>query len=188
MEPKQEIEKEQKELERLLQLREQTEVAIAKAKRRLAAWMEILDDTETGALAPDLDLGGLTDACRTAMRASRKEWLTTTEIMSALKELGFPIHEYKAPMASITTTVNRLAKNGEVVPSPRSQPGATEYKWVGNQVFSDAMQKSFAETVKQASRSARDSVEAMMHASKGAAERTSLSPDTLDALRKTAKK
>jgi hypothetical protein len=133
MEPKEEIEKEQKELERLLQLREQTEVAIAKAKRRLAAWMEILDDTETGALVPDLDLGGLTDACRTAMRASRKEWLTTTEIMSALKELGFPIHEYKAPMASITTTVNRLAENGEVVPSPRSQPGATEYKWVGPQ-------------------------------------------------------
>lgn len=131
MEPKQEIEKEQKELERLLQLKEQAEVAIAKTKRRLAAWMEILDDTETGALVPDLDLGGLTDACRTVLRGSRKGWMTTAEIQSALKELGFPIHEYKAPAASILTTVNRLVESGEVLIDKRSQPGASEYKWAG---------------------------------------------------------
>ena|ERR1039458_2310975 len=129
MEPKQEIEKEQKELERLLQLKEQTEVAIAKTKRRLAAWMEILDDTETGELVPDLDLGGLIDACRTALRGRRNDWMTIAEIQADLRKLGFPLDKYKAPAASITTTVNRLVDAGEVQ-ADRS-PGATKYKWVG---------------------------------------------------------
>jgi len=134
MNPKDELEKEQQKLERLLQLQEKTEVAIARAKRRIAAWRELLDDSETGELLPeiDLDLGGLTDVCRTAMRASRKEWMTAAEIQQAIRELGFPLDQYKAPAASILTTVNRLVDNGEVVVERRSQPGASEYKWVGS--------------------------------------------------------
>ncbi len=131
MEPKEQIEKEQKELERLLQLKEQTEVAIAKTKRRLAAWLEIADDSGTGELVPELELGGLTDGCRTVLRASRKGWITTAEVQADLKKLGFPLDKYKAPAASITTTVNRLVDAGEVEADRRSNPGATEYKWVG---------------------------------------------------------
>lgn len=130
MEPKQQIEKEQKELERLLQLKERTEVDIAKTKRRLAAWLEVLNDTETGALVADLELGGLTDACRTVMRASRKTWMTIAEIQEALREMGFPLSDYKAPTASITTTVNRLVDADEVV-IEKHVGGANEYKWVG---------------------------------------------------------
>jgi hypothetical protein len=129
--PKKELEMEQEKLAALLQDREQLEIAIAKAKRRVAAWAELCDDTETGEQVVDLDLGGLTEACRTVLRSSRKEWVTTAEIQSDLKELGFTLSDYKAPAASITTTVNRLVDAGEVVVSRRSNPGATEYQWKG---------------------------------------------------------
>src|SRR5208283_5985031 len=80
----------------------------------------------------DLDLGGLTDACRTVMRGSRKAWMTIAEIQEGLRELGFPLKDYKAPTASITTTVNRLAEPevGEVVVE-KHVGRANEYKWVG---------------------------------------------------------
>jgi hypothetical protein len=115
---------------KLLKEQEELEVKIARQKKRLAALAELCNDNEI-AEPPDLDLGGLSDAVRTAMRASRKEWLTTADIQGLLRELGFPLNEYKAPAASITTTVNRMVDGGEVVASPRSQAGATEYKWVG---------------------------------------------------------
>jgi len=127
--PQQELKKEQEKYARLLLEKERIETEIAKAKRRIAAWTELCDDTETGELVPDLDLGGLTDACRTVLRSSRKEWMTTADIQNDLRELGFPLGDYKAPAASITTTVNRLVDAGEVAVDRRSNPGATEYKW-----------------------------------------------------------
>jgi hypothetical protein len=131
MTPKQQREKEEKELQRLLRLREETEIAIAKAKRRIAAWTQLMDDTETGELVVDLDMGGLTEACSTVMRSSRKVWMTIADIQEDLRELGFPLQDYKAPTASITTTVNRLVESGVVVVEKRTQAGANEYKWVG---------------------------------------------------------
>jgi hypothetical protein len=118
------------ELVNLHKQREQTEIQIARKKRRLAILAELSEEDENAQLL-DLELGGLTSACRTALRASRKPWMTTTEIQAALKELGFPLHKYKAPAASISTTVNRLVENDEVVADRRNNPGATEYKWVG---------------------------------------------------------
>jgi DNA-binding HxlR family transcriptional regulator len=127
--PKDELKREQEKLAALLQDREQIEVAIAKAKRRVAAWAELCDDSKTGEQIVDLDLGGLTEACRTVLRSSGKGWITTAEIQADLKELGFPLDKYKAPAASITTTVNRLVEAGEVAVNRRSNPGATEYRW-----------------------------------------------------------
>lgn len=129
--PKQELKKEQEKLAQMMRDKEELEVAIAKAKRRVAAWAELCDDTETGELVPDLDLGGLTEACRTVLRSARKEWMTVADIQRDLKELGFALDSYKAPAASITTTINRMVEAGEVVADRRSTPGATEYKWVG---------------------------------------------------------
>lgn len=110
---------------------ENLETDIAKQKRKVAALAELCGENEFSELAVDLDLGGLTDACTTVLRGSRKEWLNTGEIQIALKELGFPIHTYKAPNASIATTVNRLAEDGVVVADKRLGAGAIEYKWVG---------------------------------------------------------
>ncbi len=123
----------------LLANREQIEIEIARQKRKVAALSELCDESELGDGVNEalqslgLDLGGLSDACRTAMRASRKEWMTITEIQESLKELGFPLDKYKAPTASITTTVNRLADNNEVIVEKRLG-GASEYKWVGQNV------------------------------------------------------
>jgi hypothetical protein len=127
---KRQLNKARQELADLILKREQIEIEIAKQKRKVAAWAELCDESEV-ADAIDLDLGGLADACRTVLRASRKEWMTVADIMGALKELGFPLDKYKAPAASVTTTVNRLAEDHEVVVDRRSNPGATEYKWVG---------------------------------------------------------
>ena len=125
-----ELEKAAEKLKHLFEQREQIEVEIARQQRKVAAWAELCNDSAyTEAL--DLGLGGLSHACRTALRASRKGWMNTTEIMTALRELGFPLQKYKAPMASITTTVNRLVEAGEVDVNRRPNPGATEYKWIG---------------------------------------------------------
>lgn len=136
------------ELARLLRERERIEVEIARQRRKVAAWAELCDGEFTDVNDPGL--GGLSDACRTALRASRKEWMTASEIQTVLKELGFPLEKYKAPAASVTTTVNRLAESGQVVADRRTSLGATEYKWVGNfesvrkengEAAADALQK-----------------------------------------------
>ena len=150
-----ELQKAREELAELLRKREETEVEIARQKRKVAAWAELCDEGEvtesSNALLQllGMDLGGLTEACRTAMRASRKEWMTINEIQELLKELGFPLDKYKAPVASITTTVNRLVEGKEVVTEKRSS-GASEYKWVGlagiGEVFAPP-RKSFGQRI-----------------------------------------
>lgn len=138
-----ELLKAREELAALLRKKEEIEITIARQKRKVAAWSELCDESEIGDGATEaleslgLDLGGLSDACRTAMRASRKEWMTITEIQETLKELGFPLDKYKAPTASITTTVNRLADAKEVVVEKRPG-GASEYRWVGPAISANA--------------------------------------------------
>jgi hypothetical protein len=116
-------------LNALLDEKERLEVKIAKQRQRVAA-LEVLVASDDGP-SPDalsyiqsiVDLEGLTDACRTVLRGSRREWMTIAEVQAGLKELGFPLNKYKAPAGSITTTVNRLVKAGEVAtdrPSARA--------------------------------------------------------------------
>ena len=120
----------------LLAEREDIEVKIARLKKKVAAFAALCDEGEAVDPAIDLDLGGLTDVCKTAMRASRKEWMTIAEIQETVKELGFPLEQYKAPAASITTTVNRLADSREV-DVDRRLGESVKYKWVGKR--SDAL-------------------------------------------------
>ncbi len=150
------------ELAKDLRERDALDVKIARHKKRIAALVELCDESEFGEQPFDFDLGGLTDVCRTAMRASRKEWMTTAEIQSAVRELGFPLHKYKAPAASITTTVNRMLSDGEVVIDKRPTPGANEYKYVGLghklagnlaealRAITEAMNKSITPTAQEA--------------------------------------
>lgn len=118
-------------LSRMLEQQEELEIQIARTKRKIALLSQLCEETDTLAPIPDLDLGGLTEACATVLRASRKEWMNTTEIKNGLQELGFSLEKYKAPMASITTTVNRMVNAGDVVQSSNTNPGAVEYKWLG---------------------------------------------------------
>jgi hypothetical protein len=172
-----ELRKAHKELADLLLKREQTEIEIARQKRRVAAWAELCEQSDFAepqiqnyaAVRAGMDLGGLTDACRTALRGSRKEWMTTAEIQLALKELGFPLQDYKAPAASITTTVNRLVEGGEVIASPRTTPGATEYKWLGKtHIFNEY--GPWADAVREAQAARPDTVEDSLTEAMGSAE------------------
>jgi len=112
----------------LLKQREELETTIAKQKRRVAALAQLCEDNEGIAVDVDLDLGGLTDACRTVLRASRKDWMTAGEIATALEEIGFPIRRYKAVAATLNTTLLRLVEtNG--VQELRITGGSKVYKW-----------------------------------------------------------
>ncbi len=108
------LEKARKELADLIVKREQIEIEIAKQKRRVAAWSELCEQGEFAEVPLDLDLGGLTEACRTVLRSSRKEWMTTADIQRDLRELGFRLSDYKAPAVlhhrRRSTGSSRLAK------------------------------------------------------------------------------
>jgi Cdc6-like AAA superfamily ATPase len=134
-------------LKRLLEDKERIEVEIARQQRKVVAWAEICDDS---AYADPFDLGltGLSDACRSALRGSRVEWMTTADIVTALREVGFSLDKYKAPMASIITTVNRMVEAGEVL-SRTGENGVTEYKWVSKiPNFEEQLARYAVETVK----------------------------------------
>jgi chromosome segregation ATPase len=118
--------------------REKLERRIARQKRKVAALAELCDDSEDAPQLADLNLGGLTEACRTAMRGSKIEWMTIAEIQQALLDLGFPLKDYKAPAASITTTVNRLVEAGEAKVE-RRQPGLSVYRYVGPLMSADGL-------------------------------------------------
>lgn len=119
-------------LAKMLKQQEELEVQIARAKRKIALLSQLCDETDQPAPIPDLNLGGLTEACRTVLRASRKEWMTIAQIQAGLAELGFPLDKYKAATASITTTVTRMVDAGDVVEnSSASSEEPTEYKWLG---------------------------------------------------------
>jgi len=118
----------------LLKERENIETAIARHRRKLAALIELSGEADFDNGSVDLNLGGLTEACIIVLRGSHKEWLNTSEVQNALRELGFPIHTYKAPNASIATTLNRLVGKRYVAADKKVGEGAIEYKWVGRYV------------------------------------------------------
>ena len=138
-----------------MNIKERLEVDIAKQRRKVAAWQELCatEGDEDVPMSPQmeslLDLGGLTEAVKTVLRGSRKKRLNTTEIMNGLRELGFPLDKYKAPMASITTTVNRLVPN-EVSVYRLPNPAGNEYEWVGPASFLDGLGKGLAEAMAKA--------------------------------------
>ena len=126
---REDFEKAQSVLEDLLRQREEIEVRIAKQKRRVAALAELCDNVSEDQIA-QLDLGGLTEACKTILRGSQKLWLTVAEIVTGLQEIGFPVNDYKSPMASVNTTIKRLVDGGEVA-QYHSDTGDVVYMWIG---------------------------------------------------------
>ena len=74
----------------LLAQREEIENQIARVKRKIALLTELTGESGSREV-PDIDLGGLTEACITVLRAPRKEWMTAGEIQTALREMGFPL-------------------------------------------------------------------------------------------------
>lgn len=62
----------------------------------------------------EMDLGGLTNVCRTAFRAAGNRGLMPTEVRTALEQLRFPTRTHKNILASVHTVIRRLEQAGEV--------------------------------------------------------------------------
>ena len=122
------LEAAQKRLGILVQQKEDLEIEIAKARRQIAALTELTSDGEESETIPRLNIGGLTEACRTALQATKRP-LTVTGLKSMLEFLEFPVDKYKSPLASIQTTISRMVDSGEV--EPVEIPGERwGYRWV----------------------------------------------------------
>jgi hypothetical protein len=124
------LHREKRELAAMLREDEEMHVRIARKKRRIAALAELCSDSGLADQSQEFELGGISDAVRSVMRSSRKEWLNVGEIKSGLEEFGFPVKDYKSPIATIITVLKRLVEEEEVVVDKRNKDYA-EYKWVG---------------------------------------------------------
>jgi hypothetical protein len=116
----------------LLERREKLEVAIAKQRQKVA----VLDDQGGDDMSPELDTGGLTNACRSALRAAGSRGLTPAELRNRLKELRFPIQNYENGLAAVHTILKRLESYKEVRVAIRNVYNGRDdcvYQWIGPQ-------------------------------------------------------
>lgn len=122
------------ELMKLFKAREELDIRIAKHQRRLAALAILVDDSEETYGILELNLGGLTDAIRTVLKASSSRGLTPGEITIRLTQLYFPVEEYKNFRASLSTVLKRLVASGEVrsaIHDVHDGRDRSVYQWVG---------------------------------------------------------
>jgi hypothetical protein len=109
-----ELERERRALTGLLRQREALATKIAKQQTRVAALAALCEASEEIDDMEEMDLGGLTNACRTAFRAAGNRGLMPTEVRGALERLRFPTQTHKNILASIHTVIRRLEKAGEI--------------------------------------------------------------------------
>jgi hypothetical protein len=122
------------ELIKLFKAREELDIRIAKQQRRLAALATLVDNTEMTEGILELNLGGLTDAIKTVLRASSSRGLTPGEITIRLTQLYFPVEEYRNFRASLSTVLKRLVASGEVrraIHDVHDGRDRSVYQWFG---------------------------------------------------------
>ncbi|MGC2422365.1 MAG: hypothetical protein WA405_12050 [Candidatus Acidiferrales bacterium] len=129
------IEDAKKELEQQMILQEDTEQKIARLKQAIVALTPLAEEPDY-TLAVDspahylveewLELpGGITDACREIFKASSLGGLTPVEIKQKLLSMGVNLRGHKNVMASIHSTLKRLAKNEEII----TKDNGLTYEW-----------------------------------------------------------
>ena len=96
----------------LCRQREELATKIAKQQTRVAALTALTDESEVEQMT-EMDLGGLTNACRTAFRAAGNRGLMPTEVRASLERLRFP-RTHKNILSSIHTVIKRLEQSGEI--------------------------------------------------------------------------
>jgi hypothetical protein len=129
-----ELERERKGLAELFRQREELATKIAKQQTRVAALAALCEASEEVDKMTEMDLGGLTNACRTAFRAAGNRGLLPTEVRGALERLRFPTHTHKNILASIHTVIGRLEQAGEIrnmIHDKHAGEDKSVYQWVG---------------------------------------------------------
>ncbi len=131
---KNELAKEREALQELFRQSEELATKIAKQQTRVAALAALCEQSEEVGEMTELDLGGLTNACRTAFRAAGNRGLMPTEVRSALEQLRFPTRTHKNILASIHTVIRRLERAGEVreaIHDIHDGANRSVYQWAG---------------------------------------------------------
>lgn len=129
-----EVAQAREELADLFNQREELDVRIAKQQRRVAALAALVDESEQSDQILELNLGGLTDVVRSALRAGGPRGLTPMEVRTRLNQLSFPTGEYKNFMATLHSVLKRLVDAGEVRPvifDKHEGRDGSVYQWVG---------------------------------------------------------
>jgi hypothetical protein len=131
---KTELAHEREALVELLRQREELGTKIAKQQTRVAALAALCEETEEVGSMTEMDLGGLTNACRTAFRAAGNRGLMPTEVRTALEQLRFPTRTHKNILASVHTVIRRLEQAGEVrkaIHDIHDGADRSVYQWAG---------------------------------------------------------
>lgn len=120
-------------LSRLLNERADLDKEIARVKKYLINTLRMIQGTHR----PQLDKrqakilseqaqSGLKEVCLEVLQGAY-EPLTATEIVTELKERGFPIDDYRKPLAVISTTLKRLVKDQKIIEEDKE--GRNAYRW-----------------------------------------------------------
>jgi len=153
---KTELERERRVLADLFRQREELATRIAKQQTRVAALAALSEECEEVDEMLEMDLGGLTNACRTAFRAAGNRGLMPTEVRGALQQLRFPTREYKNILSSIHTVIRRLERSGEVrkaIHDIHDEQDKSVYQWAGpNYGASNSLANQMADAERDSSR------------------------------------
>jgi chromosome segregation ATPase len=148
---KTELETAREELADMFREKEELETRIARQQRKVAALAVLSDESEDTDDLLALGLGGLSSACRSVFRASTTKLLTPVEIRDRLRQLQFPIHEYKNILASIHNTLKRLEAKGEVkmkIRDVHEEHDESVYQWIGESYGASGMRAALQKTKK----------------------------------------
>lgn len=106
---------------------------IARTKKYLLGTFQMLQGTSKVQLPANLaktlaerDQSGLKEVCLEILKAAY-EALTVAEVIKELRDRGFPVDEYKKPIAVIKITLNRLVDSGEAITTIKD--GKPAYEW-----------------------------------------------------------
>lgn len=145
-----ELKRELRVLEELVGQRENLATKIAKQQVRVAALAVLCQQTEELNNMAEMDVGGLTNACRTAFRAAGSRGLMPTEVRQSLEQLRFPIQSHKNILASIHTVIRRLEQAGEIrkmIHDKHFGEDKSVYQWAGpNYGASNSLANQMADT------------------------------------------
>jgi hypothetical protein len=131
---KAELERERGALADLFRQREDLETKIARQQTRVAALGALCDESKEVEKMTEMDLGGFTNACRTAFRAAGNRGLMPTEVRGALEQLRFPTRTHRNILASIHTVIRRLEQAGEIrkaIHDKHDGQDKSVYAWAG---------------------------------------------------------
>lgn len=122
--PRRRLQLVERELARLEEQRAEIERAIVRL-HRVGDWLRresVRHSARRGAVP-----GKLTDACRAALRTSRRP-LTPLEVRHFLTSTGFDLERFVNPMSAIHTVLKRLARQNEAIERFKSGGGRC-YAW-----------------------------------------------------------